>query len=461
MFYMSLRTRILQGGAYLALRQGLGVGINLGGTVLLTRLIGPGEYGLYTAAAGILAFMLSLSQIGLNIYLVRQQGDLEVREYHQVFSLFLISGISLTAISFAFLPLIQHWTQIKNLDGVAMAMFASLTVTLMGYVPLAQLERNLDFKRLAWVELFGIGVFYTVSVILAWRQLGAWSVVAGWWAQQFFNTSFYFALSAYRPSWYWNTEKVRSMIGYGLGYAGSLWIYQARDLINPLIVGRFLGAEAVAYVALAVRLVMGLSFVKNATWRLSLAALGKLQNDPRKMLRAIEEGTQLQVLALGPLLVAFVWAGEWLVSRLIGPQWIEVMVVFPFIALGTLFNGVFTLSTSAMYVLKRNLEMVWVHIIHVLLLAYAAYMWVPTHGLVGYGWAEVLAIGAYSLLYVLVFRHIGPANFLVPLAWSLAFGLALFYQSLGWASMIGLAIIAIWPASLQALGKFLSLLKGG
>ena len=49
-----------------------------------------------------------------------------------------------------------------------------------------------------------------------------------------------------------------------------------RLLVNPVLVGRFAGAQGVGFVALAIRLVEVLSFIKQATWRVAMAALAKL-----------------------------------------------------------------------------------------------------------------------------------------------------------------------------------------
>ncbi len=53
---VTLREQVLRGGAYMVIRHGVGVGIAFGGMLLLTRLIGPTAYGLYTTAAGIAFF---------------------------------------------------------------------------------------------------------------------------------------------------------------------------------------------------------------------------------------------------------------------------------------------------------------------------------------------------------------------------------------------------------------------
>jgi O-antigen/teichoic acid export membrane protein len=89
---MSLRTKVLHGGAYLFVRQALSIVIGSLGIILLTRTIGPGAYGLYGGALGIYTYLLNLSQLGIPVYLIRREGELQTQDYHQAFSLLLLLG---------------------------------------------------------------------------------------------------------------------------------------------------------------------------------------------------------------------------------------------------------------------------------------------------------------------------------------------------------------------------------
>ena len=88
------------------------------------------------------------------------------------------------------------------------------------------------------------------------------------------------------------------MLSYSLGISASGWVWSLQSLINPLIVGRFAGEAAVGYVALAIRLVDVLGFAKAATYRISIAALAKVQGDRDRLRRAVTEGMGLQILVL-------------------------------------------------------------------------------------------------------------------------------------------------------------------
>src|SRR5215212_185077 len=150
---MSLRSRVLRGGFYLILRQGLGIIVSTVGLILLTRTIGPEAYGLFAAASGIYMYLFTLSGWGVNIYLVRHEGEPQLQDYHQAFSLLLLLGLAGAGLAILLLPLIQAWVHLEGFSPLAATLFAGLPVALLSKVPGARLERTLDYRRISTIEL--------------------------------------------------------------------------------------------------------------------------------------------------------------------------------------------------------------------------------------------------------------------------------------------------------------------
>jgi len=457
---MGLRAQVLRGGVYLSLRQGLGLFIGLTGVILLTRAIGPEAYGLYAASLGIYTYLFGLGQLGIGVYLIRREGEVTLEDYHQAFSLLVLLGAGTGILGFLALPLIASWVHLEGFIPVAAAIFSGLPLNLLTLPPLAQLERALDYRRVALVELGGQLTYYLVALPLAFSGFGVWSAVAGWWCNQLLILMLLYKLTGYRPQWHWDSTKLRAMLSYGLGFSASIWIWQLRLLVNPLIVGRYAGAEAVGFVALTIRIVERLSFVKGASWRLSIAALAKLQSEKERLTKALTEGMQLQVLALGPFLLGFVLVGPWLLPPMLGARWAPVMQIFPFIALGYLINALFSLHSSALYVIRRNWEVALFHLFHIGLFAGGAWLLVPRLGFIGYGWSEVIALLGYPIIHLQIVKYVGRPRYLLAGIWALAFAVALFWQQIGITAFLPLLGVLIWPATWKTINFHWKTLRG-
>lgn len=451
---MNLRTEALRGGAFLAGRHAASLVIHLLGVTLLTRAIGPHAYGLYVGALGVQTYLWSVAQAGLIVFLIRREGELKVEEYHQAFSLLLLIGGSLSLLVVIGLPAAEGWMHIAEFAPAGRALALVLPLQLVALVPLARLERNLDYRQVAPAELLGYVCFYVVALSLAHRGLGAWAPVGGYWAQQTVVAALFFRAAKFRPRLHWNARLVREMLTYGVSYSGANWIWQLRELVNPLVVGRFAGADAVAYVALTVRLVDALSFLKGVGWRVSLSVLGKLQGSYSRMVNAVSDGMRLQILVLGPVLVGFGLVSPWAITRLFGGGWITVTQLYPFVALSYLTHSAFQLQSSALYVVKRISRVSLFHVVHLALFAGSALVLVPRFGPIGYGWSEIVALLGYAVLHAQMVRSIGAPEYRLAGLWWAALVSILFWQQLGWWSMVAPLMAVAWPGTVRELKKY-------
>lgn len=418
------------------LRQGISVGISVGGVLLLTRLLGPSDYGLYAGALAIVQFLSMTARLGVDVYLVRREDDPPEEVYHQAFSFLLLSGLSISALGLLASPALAYWLGDSFLAPLQVMLLSVLLTTL--YAPaMARLERTLDFKKVAGIELTGQLLLYALALPLAWRGFEVWAPVAGYLLWQTWMVGSSYGLAHYRPRWRWSPELLREMLGYSLGNWTSTSIWRLRRLVNPLVVGAYLGPEGVGYVALAVRLVESLSFFKEVSFRLSIVALAKVQRDLPRLCRALEEAMGLQSLALGPILAGFALVAPWLLPALFGDRWTPVLSVYPFIALSYLANAVFGMHASVLYVLRRNKAVIFFHSVHVALFAGAAAILIPWIGLKGYGLAEIVALGSYLIIHLYTSR-VFTFGYGRAWPWLLAFVPPLFLPLIGYPWGFGL-----------------------
>lgn len=414
---MSLRQRALSGGAILVVRQAIGTLLSLTGVLLVTRVIGPAKYGVYAAAIGIVLFLSAMAVWGLDVYLLRKPSEPSKEEFNQAFTLLFVLGTSLAATLILLRNVIAGLLHLPDMAPIIAMLAVGLPINLITIPAVVKLDRDLNFKRVAFNELMSQSSYYVLAVPLALRGAGSWAPTAGWLVQQLSLFLLSHASVDLKPRLHWNRRLLRDMVGYGLSYSSSIWVWQLRGLVNPVIVGRFAGAEAVGFVAIGLRLAEVLSFARSATWRLAMAALAKLNMDPARLRRSISEGMRLQALLVGLPLAAFALFAPVGLPLALGHRWAPALSVFPLIAIGCLSNAMFSLHSSVLYLLRRNLQVTWFHCIHILLFAGSAALLVPRIGFPGYGWAEVAALPSYLVIHWFLVRAIGKPSYRVAALW--------------------------------------------
>ena len=442
---MGLRQTVFRASLVLALRQLLGSGISLCGVVLLVGLIGPAAYGTFVTASGFFAYLYGVGPLGIHIYLIRRDGELDRKDYDQAFTLLLLIGLGLMIPAMLIAQFLGDWIGSADVAPIALVMCTLLPLSLCTLVPVAKLERSLKYQAVASIELSGQIVFYVLSLFGAWQGYGAFAATAGFCAQDIITAVLIFGYAGYRPRLRWDRVRIREMLLYGFSYASSLWVLQLSALANPLIVGRFAGADAVGLIAFAFRILDNLSFVKTVASRVAIAAMSKVQGEPRRLADAVNDGAKLQLLTLSPIILAFSFVAPWILPRLFGKEWTPLLDLFPYLAIAYMFSTMVSLHSSALYVLKHNGHMALCNGLRTVLLYLGAVAFVPFVGPVGYGWAECFAVLSYLALYHYSTAAIGRVPWDDSLAIAVSFSLAMFWHQLGFLAAAGFCAMLVWP----------------
>ncbi|MGA8153274.1 MAG: oligosaccharide flippase family protein [Terriglobales bacterium] len=432
-----LCSETIRGGIYLAVRYGLGVVVSLGNMLVMTWWIGPHAYGVFVTAIGIVAFLATLARGGVDTYLVKSEGPPDHRAYGTAISLILCSSFGLGLAAAATTPLLARWYGNREFIAPYLVLLLTIPVTGLTGVPMAKLERALNFRSIAGIELGGQSAGLLVAALLAWSHPSVWAPVAGQisWQVCTLAVTLVSASLSLRPRFHFG--EARKMLSYGLVLTASVRTWQLRSLVNPLLVGRFAGAEGVAFVALAVRIAEALGTFRLAAGRMAIAALARIQGRRDDFRRALERALYFQVITLGPLLCAFALVGPFILPRMAGVRWAPSLAIYPFVAAGVLINSVYNLQASALFVLGKQWIVAQSYAAHVGLLAATTLFLLPRVGVAGYGWAELMSCSAYAAI------HAGIAK-VVPIS----------YRRLTpWVttSLAGLFFLSMSPALFHAI----------
>jgi len=427
---------LLRPALSLVARSALGTVLGLGGTLVLTRWVGPDAYGAYAGAAAITTFLAVVVQCGAAAWLVREpDGDAD-----DAVATALVCAGMLTAVVLVLgrqaLPQGELWATLPRLA-------VTLPVALLGIVCVARLERSLAFTRLAAIELVAQATFYGVALPAAARGGGVDALVHGFWAWQGVSLLALLVAARWRPRWAWRRDVIARILRFGSLFTVSSWLWQARQLVNPLVVGWFGGEAAVGVVALASRLVEAATFAKSAFYRLALAALPRLPERERRA-GLLGAATVLQVTVVGACLGAACLLLP-LLPLVLGPRWEALTNVVPWIGIALLVNALFNLLCADLVLADRFGVLIRFHAVHVALLAAASALLVPRLGAAGYAAAEMIAACAHALLLGPARRRVHPGRFARAAVIAGAFACLLLQPVIGWIAMIPVVVTVLAP----------------
>jgi O-antigen/teichoic acid export membrane protein len=462
----SLRIQAVRGSIYLTLRQGTSVLLGVVGLLFMTRIVGPEGYGIYAAAFGIYRYLTLLAESGVKMYLLRTKTDTPIEVFHQSFYWLLFASLVGTVIATATLGgrALLH-SQDSMLAWTLLALCLNLPFTMAMQVPLTLLERALDYRAIAMIEIASQVLYYGVGIALALGGYGVWSFVGAFWAGQIVLCAGAFWQSRYRPRWLWNRGLMRSILRESFALASAAFVYELRLLLPSVVLLPLGGPEAVGHYSIAYRLLTILGFVRDAIARLSVPLYAKAQEDTAKLLLLARQSSQAQMLGLFALYFPFALTGDKVLNPIFGAHWNTALILsaFSILTFNQLFFVIFGEQNQVLIVRKLSKLLLWSGALYMAFSVALGYLLIPVTPEAQKVLAFCIAVSAaYMPSYYLIMhfgtkRYLGKTEYGINLLWAACLGTALLIPILGYYALTPLMVFLL-PQSRQQVREIVDLI---
>ncbi len=329
--------------------QGVRVVVTLLSAAILARLLLPADFGLIATAAPILAFAALLQNLGLNEALV-QQPNLEKHHINALFYLMVGLGVVLAALLWVGAPLFGAAFREPRLVGIIRVMSAIALITATASTPIGLMNRRLQFKQLAMIDITGSLVGLLVGVAIALWTHSYWALVSIQVATalvQLFGGAMF---ASWRPGPAKIDQPLRDMVGLGAGFTTfNLLNFLSRNA-DVLMIASFHGPTALGFYDRAYKLMLfPLWQSVTPVGRVLTPVLARLQDDPKLYRERYFEATGFLMAAVQPGIVAAVVFSGATVAAILGPGWEASGPIFFWLGL-TALHQIYSLTLPWLFV---------------------------------------------------------------------------------------------------------------
>lgn len=307
--------------------------LSLAVTAILARLLTPGDYGLIGMVATLTALAGAFSDIGLSWATV-QRKELSAQQIHNLFWVNSAVGFVLWGICVALGPLIANFYSEPKLTVITIAMGSTFAIGGFAVQPLAVLQRQMQFGRLAVAKIGSAAIGSLAAIALAFDGWGYWALVGQALFSQLGLLIFSFVASRFRPARPRRAADMQPLLRFGGFLAlNGLLIYLAFNLDNILI-GRFRGTIDLGYYTRAYSLMIVPTFLVTYTLgAVMVPALSALQHDTVRFGDAYRKALRLAALIGCPLAAGLGLTAPEAVRLLYGPRWSPVEPILVWLAI--------------------------------------------------------------------------------------------------------------------------------
>ena len=311
--------------------------LTLAYNVILARLLSPREFGLYAMVMTVAAFMNIFKDAGLSTVTIQKESITHAQVSNLFWMNVAVSGLAAATMALA-APAVAWFYRQPELVAISLVLAGGFLLEGLAIQHIALLNRQMRFAAVSAIEIGATtgGLLLGVGMAVAGR--GYWSLVAATLSTSAFRMLAAWAVSPWRPTRPTANAGTRPLIHFGANLTVSGVLYTFARGADGVLIGRFLGTEALGlYARASALLTKPMERLLSPIYQVIVPALSRLQSDPDRYRK-----TYLQVFQ-ATAIAGFVFAGVCapvarpLVIVILGPKWEAAAPVFGAMSLAALF----------------------------------------------------------------------------------------------------------------------------
>jgi PST family polysaccharide transporter len=210
-------------------------------TIVLGRLLGPDEVGVFTAGTVLMGFLLVFSQGTLAQALIKHDGDIEDAA-NTVLVANIATGLLLGVGVLVSSPMVGHLFHNPRVGHICAATSGLVFLYLCLGVPEALMQRNFRFKQRMVIQPTAKIAFAGVSIVFALLGYGAWAMVFGSYAAITILLLLSWSVARWRPfRGHFSMRIWRGMAAFSLPLLLDNVTHSIRETFQQVLLGHRLG----------------------------------------------------------------------------------------------------------------------------------------------------------------------------------------------------------------------------
>lgn len=223
--------------------------LQFGAQVVLARILGPEQYGLFAIGAIVIGFSNFFSDIGLAYGLIQKESVVD-RDIRFVFTWQVILGLGVTLAIGLSAEAIATFFGDARAEDVVKALAIVCLLNALAAPSLNLLKRNLDFRRIQMAQITGFIVGYVFCGIpLALYGSQAWALVIAWLIQATVFLVLTYSATRHPLAPLIRYENAKSLSAYGATVLITNLVNWLINNVDRVIIGRIFSSREIGLYA--------------------------------------------------------------------------------------------------------------------------------------------------------------------------------------------------------------------
>lgn len=380
--------------------------------IILARLLTPEDYG----AIGMLSIFMSLAEVfidaGFGSALIQKKSP-TTNDYSTVFYFNIGMSLLLYLVLFFSAPAIADYYRMPILRKILRIQGLILFVYAFSIIQRNQIRKNLQFRKLSMITIITSIVSLIVTVVMAYRGCGVWSLVA----QNFIGASipcvFFWVSVNWKPSMAFSWASFKELFGFGSFMFFTSFLTTFSQRISSLLIGRKYDSAAMGYYTKATTTSQYATLsIAGVMIQTTYPLYASVQDDRDRLINLVKRITSTLAYISIPFLCVLIIIAKPLFLLLYSERWLACVPYFQVLCFGGIAGCLLSVNQQAIAAIgKSRIFFVWT------VVKECAGITLQVVGLTVWGMKGLLignALSAWFSYFVniaLVSKHVGYKSF--------------------------------------------------
>ena len=337
----SLKLAAISGAKWTAVSSGVVATVQFFRIAILARLLLPEDFGLMAILALILGLAKSYADLGISSSIIHRQDTTDL-QLSSLYWLNILAGAATFVVIVAASPLfVMAFSEVRLYSLIPYAALTFLIASL-GQQFRTLLQKELQFERLALIEIGSAVINTAVAIGAALNGLGVLALVFGYLAGAAFSSvsAAWIGVRRWRPRFHFRRDDLRGHLSFGLYQMARQTLVFIGSRVDQLIIGAVLGPTALGFYSLAWNLVIQpVSRINPILTKVAFPLFSKVQQDAARLRRGYMLLLWTLTLVNAPILVGCATIAGLFVPLLLGEKWVPAVPLVQALALVGLFRA--------------------------------------------------------------------------------------------------------------------------
>lgn len=329
-------------------------GVSFVVSLLLARLLTPGDYGVLTMLTVFIAVSQVFVQSGLNTALI-QKKDVDETDVSSVFWVSLCIAAALYALLFALAPVIAAYFAMPQLQGTLRVLALVLLPGALVSVENAVVARQMAFRRQMLCSLTATVLSGCVGVGMALGGMGYWALVGQQLTNQFALAALLLALVRWRPRAVFSWDRVKGLVRFGWKLLASSLLDTGYQNLRSAVIGKQFPSDTLGFYNRGKQFPeLMMNAVNGSIQSVMLPVLSEQQDDAARMKQMMRRSVMASSFLVLPMMAGLAAVAEPLIRLLLTDKWLPCVPFLQICCIDFAFYPIHTANLQAINAMGRS-----------------------------------------------------------------------------------------------------------